>query len=96
MPSLPESISQGPTAPSRPLDPDPTRVWRIRSDDEALAGYEDFVDLVVPELQDRGVYKTAYAEGSLRRKLFDAGDRLPARHAAAQFRHQAALVPTAQ
>jgi FMN-dependent oxidoreductase (nitrilotriacetate monooxygenase family) len=51
--------------------------------------YEDFVDLVVPELQNRGVYKTAYAEGSLRRKLFDAGDRLPARHAAAQFRHGA-------
>ena len=50
--------------------------------------YGDFVDLVVPELQDRGVYKTAYAEGSLRRKLFDAGDRLPARHAAAQFRHR--------
>jgi len=50
--------------------------------------YEDFVDLVVPELQNRGVYKTAYAEGSLRRKLFDAGDRLPARHAAAQFRHR--------
>ncbi|BEP48252.1 MULTISPECIES: LLM class flavin-dependent oxidoreductase [Variovorax] len=51
--------------------------------------YEDFVDLVVPELQNRGIYKTAYAEGSLRRKLFDAGDRLPARHAAAQFRHRA-------
>ncbi|BEP64620.1 LLM class flavin-dependent oxidoreductase (plasmid) [Variovorax sp. V213] len=50
--------------------------------------YEDFVDLVVPELQNRGVYKTAYAEGSLRHKLFDAGDRLPARHAAAQFRHR--------
>jgi len=50
--------------------------------------YEDFVDLIVPELQNRGVYKTAYAEGSLRRKLFDAGDRLPARHAAAQFRHR--------
>ena len=49
--------------------------------------YEDFVDLIVPELQNRGVYKTAYAEGSLRRKLFDADDRLPARHAAAQFRH---------
>lgn len=64
--------------------------------------YEDFVDLVVPELQNRGIYKTAYAEGSLRRKLFDAGDRLPGRHAAAQFRHvpaaqaQAALVPTDQ
>ena len=51
--------------------------------------YEDFVDLVVPELQNRGIYKTAYAEGSLRHKLFDAGDRLPARHAAAQFRHRA-------
>jgi len=50
--------------------------------------YEDFVDLIVPELQNRGVYKTAYAEGSLRRKLFDADDRLPARHAAAQFRHR--------
>jgi FMN-dependent oxidoreductase (nitrilotriacetate monooxygenase family) len=64
--------------------------------------YEDFVDLVVPELQNRGIYKTAYAEGSLRRKLFDAGDRLPLRHAAAQFRHapaahaQAVLVPTDQ
>jgi len=54
--------------------------------------YEDFVDLVVPELQERRVYKTAYAEGSLRRKLFGAGDLLPARHAAAQFRH----VPEAQ
>jgi FMN-dependent oxidoreductase (nitrilotriacetate monooxygenase family) len=48
--------------------------------------YEDFVDLVVPVLQERGVYKTAYAEGSLRRKLFGESDRLPAGHAAAQFR----------
>jgi len=37
--------------------------------------YEDFVDLVVPALQDRGRYKTAYAEGSLRHKLFAEGDR---------------------
>ncbi|CAN7309953.1 LLM class flavin-dependent oxidoreductase [Variovorax sp. LjRoot178] len=48
--------------------------------------YEDFVDLVVPELQQRGVYKTAYAQGSLRRKLFGASDHLPERHAGAQFR----------
>jgi len=48
--------------------------------------HEAFVDLVVPELQDRGVYKTAYAEGTLRRKLHGEGDRLPARHAAAAFR----------
>ena len=49
--------------------------------------YEDFIDLVIPELQNRGSYKTAYAEGSLRQKLFGAGDRLPARHPAAAQRH---------
>jgi SfnB family sulfur acquisition oxidoreductase len=48
MPSLPESISQGPTAPSRPLDPDPTRVWRIRSDDEALAAAHRLAALFAP------------------------------------------------
>jgi len=48
--------------------------------------YADFVDLVVPALQDRGRYKTAYTEGSLRHKLFAGGDRLPERHAGAAFR----------
>jgi long-chain alkane monooxygenase len=48
--------------------------------------YEDFVDLIVPELQNRGVYKTSYSEGTLREKLFAEGDRLPDRHAGAQFR----------
>ncbi|AWN35669.1 LLM class flavin-dependent oxidoreductase [Methylobacterium radiodurans] len=52
--------------------------------------FEDFIALVIPELQDRGLYKTAYAEGSLRQKLFAAGDRLPARHAASAFRSGAA------
>ncbi len=51
--------------------------------------FEDFVDFVVPELQNRGIYKTAYAEGSLRHKLFGQGDRLPERHTAAQFRQLA-------
>ena len=47
-----------------------------------------FVDLVVPELQSRGVYKTAYREGTLREKLFPGrGARLPAVHPAAGFRH---------
>jgi FMN-dependent oxidoreductase (nitrilotriacetate monooxygenase family) len=49
--------------------------------------YEDFVDLIVPELQGRGSYKTEYVEGSLRQKLFAAGDRLPPRHAAAAHRN---------
>lgn len=47
--------------------------------------FEDFVDLVVPELQARGRYKTAYAEGTLRRKLF-GGDRLALPHPAAAVR----------
>ena len=52
--------------------------------------YEDFIDVVVPALQDRGIYKTAYAEGSLRNKLYGQGDRLPARHSGASFRFAAA------
>ena len=48
--------------------------------------FEDFIDIVVPALQERGLYKTAYEQGSLRRKLFGEGDRLPARHTGASFR----------
>jgi alkanesulfonate monooxygenase SsuD/methylene tetrahydromethanopterin reductase-like flavin-dependent oxidoreductase (luciferase family) len=44
---------------------------------------ESFVDLVVPELRDRGVYKIDYAPGTYREKLFRAGDRLPDSHPAA-------------
>lgn len=53
---------------------------------ESLAA---FVDLVVPELQSRGLYKTAYQEGTLREKLFADGDALlPASHPAAQYRQR--------
>lgn len=48
--------------------------------------YEDFIDLVVPVLQERGRYKTGYGEGSLRNRLFAQGNRLPDRHPAARFR----------
>ncbi len=48
--------------------------------------YEDFIEYVVPALQDRGIYKTEYAEGSLRNRLFGEGNRLPSRHAGASFR----------
>jgi long-chain alkane monooxygenase len=54
--------------------------------------YEDFIDLVVPELQNRGLYKTAYGEGTFRNKLFAEGDLLPGRHAAASFRRQTAEI----
>ncbi|HEY0289279.1 MAG TPA: LLM class flavin-dependent oxidoreductase [Pseudomonas sp.] len=52
--------------------------------------YEDFIDLVIPELQRRGSYKTAYDNGTLREKLFpEGGARLPERHRGAGFRTQA-------
>ncbi len=48
--------------------------------------FADVVDLLVPELQRRGVYKTAYRPGALREKLFGAGPRLPDTHPARQVR----------
>ena len=47
---------------------------------------EDFVALVVPELQTRGVMQTGYAPGALRQKLFGTGARLPLTHPAAHYR----------
>lgn len=47
---------------------------------------DDFVDMVVPELQSRGLYKTAYKSGTMRHKLFGRGDRVAASHPAAQYR----------
>jgi FMN-dependent oxidoreductase (nitrilotriacetate monooxygenase family) len=48
--------------------------------------FEDAVDLLVPELQRRGVYKTEYAPGTLREKLFRRGARLAHPHPAAGYR----------
>jgi hypothetical protein len=48
---------------------------------------EDFVDLVVPILQERGIYKRDYAEGTLREKLFGQGQALlPDTHPGASYR----------
>ena len=48
--------------------------------------FADFIEFVVPELQRRGAYKTGYAPGTLRAKLFGAGDRMPSTHPAALHR----------
>jgi long-chain alkane monooxygenase len=49
--------------------------------------HEDFVDLVVPELRRRGVYKPAYRPGTLREKLYgDGAAHLAAPHPAAAHR----------
>ncbi|WP_322056474.1 LLM class flavin-dependent oxidoreductase [Paraburkholderia sp. J63] len=48
--------------------------------------FADIVDLLVPELQRRGVYKRAYREGTLREKLFGRGDALQDSHYGTRFR----------
>ena len=49
--------------------------------------FEDISEMLVPELTRRGRYKTTYAEGTLREKLFGKGRaRLAAPHPAAQYR----------
>jgi alkanesulfonate monooxygenase len=48
--------------------------------------FEDFVELVVPELQKRGVYKRDYRAGTYREKLFGRGPHIAAPHPAARYR----------
>ena len=43
-------------------------------------GLRSIVDLVVPELQQRGAYKERYGDGTLRNKLFGRGNRLSDAH----------------
>ena len=50
--------------------------------------FRDFVDLVVPVLQRRGVYKKEYRPGTLREKLFGQGARLSEEHPGAAYRIQ--------
>jgi FMN-dependent oxidoreductase (nitrilotriacetate monooxygenase family) len=53
---------------------------------------EDFAEYVVPELQRRGLYRTAYEDGTLREMLFGAGTaRLPSTHHGASYRGGANL-----
>lgn len=48
--------------------------------------FEDIVDHLVPELQRRDAYPTAYAAGTLREKLFGDGPYLPDDHPGARYR----------
>lgn len=48
---------------------------------------ESFIELVVPELQRRGLYKTGYADGTLRQRLFPGRPaRLQDDHISASYR----------
>jgi len=63
-------------------DADGLNLWHVITP----GSYADFAEHVVPELQRRGVYRTAYEPGTLREKLFGRGPRLPATHPAARYR----------
>lgn len=53
-------------------------------------GLNAFVDLVVPELQNRGRYKTRYDDGTMREKMFPGGgQRLHETHYGTRFRANA-------
>ncbi|HTI82242.1 MAG TPA: LLM class flavin-dependent oxidoreductase [Acetobacteraceae bacterium] len=48
---------------------------------------QDFISLVVPELQSRGIMKLCYEPGTLREKLYGPGRaRLPSSHPATRYR----------
>ncbi len=49
-------------------------------------GFRDVVDLVVPELERRGLHPAAYRPGTFREKLGGTGPRLPSNHAGAGYR----------
>jgi FMN-dependent oxidoreductase (nitrilotriacetate monooxygenase family) len=57
--------------------------------------FEDFIELVVPELQRRGRYRTEYRQGeTLRERLFEGrGPLLPERHPAGALREAARSQP---
>jgi hypothetical protein len=63
-------------------DSDGLNLWHVITP----GTYADFAEYVVPELQRRGVYRTAYDPGTLRQKLFGHGPRLPASHPGSRFR----------
>jgi FMN-dependent oxidoreductase (nitrilotriacetate monooxygenase family) len=63
-------------------DADGLNLWHVITP----GTYADFAEHVVPVLQRRGVYRTAYEPGTLREKLFGRGPRLPSTHGAARYR----------
>jgi hypothetical protein len=48
--------------------------------------FADFIDLVIPVLQERDLFKTDYSEGTYREKLFKKSHFLPDEHYGAQYR----------
>jgi FMN-dependent oxidoreductase (nitrilotriacetate monooxygenase family) len=51
--------------------------------------FSDIVELLIPELQRRGIFKQEYRSGTLREKFFGKGARLGETHPAHAYRHWA-------
>ena len=80
----------------KPIVGDPAQVADTLQHWMSIAGIDGFnlsrtvmpesldavIDLLIPVLQQRGAYKTAYAGGTLRKSLFGTGDSLPFGHPA--------------
>ena len=49
--------------------------------------FVDFIEYIAPELQRRGLMQREYRPGTLREKLFGAGQYLPDRHVARSYRY---------
>jgi long-chain alkane monooxygenase len=68
--------------------------WQTEADIDGInltytttpGSFEDFVDGVVPILQERGLAQREYAPGTLREKLIGGGPRVNERHPAAEHR----------
>jgi FMN-dependent oxidoreductase (nitrilotriacetate monooxygenase family) len=68
--------------------------WQTEADIDGInltytttpGSFEDFVDGVVPILQERGLAQREYAPGTLREKLIGSGPRVNERHPAAEHR----------
>ena len=54
--------------------------------------FKDFIELVVPILQERGLLRTSYDGTSLRDNLFGKGDHLPEHHPGKQYAKTHALI----
>ncbi|WP_121774698.1 LLM class flavin-dependent oxidoreductase [Acinetobacter bereziniae] len=58
----------------------------------APESHQDFIKWVIPQLQQRGRFKTQYENGTLRNKIFKQGDYLNQQHPASAFRCQNGFV----
>ncbi|HWO98498.1 MAG TPA: LLM class flavin-dependent oxidoreductase [Bacillus sp. (in: firmicutes)] len=79
----PEKVVDQMEAWIKETDLDGFNVFQVVSPDTL----KDFVELVVPELQKRGLFRTEYKESTIRERLFGEGNnRLPKEHLASRYR----------